>query len=72
MTKNKRFELQWSDTGEMLVDNKTGNKHYIYSPQYRFHVRYMMNELSEENDQLKTELRNLRRLANELYMEGSE
>ena len=26
----------------------------------------------EENEQLKKELRNLRRLANELYMEGSE
>ena len=31
-----------------------------------------IKELSEENEQLKGELRNLRRLANELYMEGSE
>ena len=28
--------------------------------------------LEKENEQLKSELRNLRRLANELYMEGSE
>ena len=31
-----------------------------------------MFNLERENEQLKTELRNLRRLANELYMEGSE
>ena len=32
----------------------------------------LLNTLHEENQQLKAELRNLRRLANELYMEGSE
>ena len=29
-------------------------------------------DLIKENEQLKSELRNLRRLANEIYMEGSE
>ena len=32
----------------------------------------LLNELHEENEQLKKELKNLRRLANELYMKGSE
>lgn len=49
----KRFELVWKDTGEVLHDNETGLDKGIYSPDYRFHVRDMMNELSEENEQLK-------------------
>ncbi|MBQ2613521.1 MAG: hypothetical protein IJG19_06585 [Methanobrevibacter sp.] len=53
MTENKRFELEWRDTGEVLVDNETGREHRIYSPNYRFHVRDMMNELAEENKELK-------------------
>ena len=32
----------------------------------------LLNIYKKENEQLKSELRNLRRLANELYMEGSE
>ena len=32
----------------------------------------LLNNLSDENEQLRKELRNLRRLANEIYMEGSE
>ena len=32
----------------------------------------LLNELHEENEQLKDQLRNLRRLVNEAYMEGSE
>ena len=31
-----------------------------------------LNNLHEENQSLKQQLKNLRRLANELYMEGSE
>lgn len=49
----KRFELKWRDTGEVLYDNETGLEHGIYSPNYRFHVRDMMNELAEENLELK-------------------
>lgn len=49
----KRFELKWRDTGEVLYDNETGLEHKIYSPDYRFHVRDMMNELAEENQYLR-------------------
>lgn len=49
----KRFELKWRDTGEVLYDNETGLEHRIYSPDYRFHVRDMMNELDSENKQLQ-------------------
>lgn len=38
----------------------------------RNHKLFSRRELEKENEQLKGELRNLRRLANELYMEGSE
>ena len=55
----KRFELVWKDTGEVLHDNETGLDKGIYSPDYRFHVRDMMNELSEENEQLKQENKKL-------------
>ena len=51
----KRFELKWRDTGEVLYDNETGLEHRIYSPDYRFHVRDMMNELAEENQRLKND-----------------
>lgn len=34
MTGNKRFELKWRDTGEVLYDNETGLEHRIYSPDY--------------------------------------
>ena len=56
----KRFELVWKDTGEVLHDNETGHDKGIYSPDYRFHVRDMMNELSEENEQLKKEVEDLK------------
>lgn len=48
----KRFELKWRDTGEVLYDNETGLEHGIYSPDYRFHVRDMMNEFDKENKEL--------------------
>ena len=49
----KRFELKWRDTGEVLYDNETGLEHGIYSPDYRFHVRDMMNEFDKENKELR-------------------
>ena len=49
----KRFELKWRDTGEVLYDNETGLEHGIYSPNYRFHVRDMMNKFDKENKELK-------------------
>lgn len=52
----KRFELVWTDTGEVLHDNETGLDKGIYSPDYRFHVRDMMNELAEENEWLRLQL----------------
>ena len=55
----KRFELVWKDTGEVLHDNETGLDKGIYSPDYRFHVRDMMNELSDENEQLKQRVEQL-------------
>ena len=77
--KNKRFELKWKDTGEVLYDNETGASQYIYSPQYRFHVRDMMNEMYEEVVELKrlndlceeqvTELRRLVHIANNIFKE---
>lgn len=54
---DKRFELKWRDTGEVLYDNETGLEHGIYSPNYRFHVRDMMNELHEKNKKLEQQLR---------------
>ena len=51
----KRFELKWRDTGEVLYDNETGLEHGIYSPDYRFHVRDKLNELAEENQRLKND-----------------
>ena len=33
---------------------------------------YSRRKLEEENEQLKQELKNLRKLVNEMYMEGSE
>ena len=53
----KRFELKWRDTGEVLYDNETGLEHGIYSPDYRFHVRDMMNELAEEKEILEVQLK---------------
>ena len=55
----KRFELKWRDTGEVLYDNETGLEHGIYSPNYRFHVRDMMNELVEENKTLQKQKQEL-------------
>lgn len=52
----KRFEFKWRDTGEVLYDNETGLEHRIYSPDYRFHVRDMMNEFNKENKELKKQL----------------
>ena len=63
MTENKRFELKWRDTGEVLYDNETGLEHRIYSPQYRFHVRDMMNKFDKENQELKQEILFWRNLA---------
>lgn len=51
----KRFELKWRDTGEVLYDNENELEHGIYSPDYRFHVRDMMNEFDKENKELKKE-----------------
>ena len=51
-------------------DNHTG---YLYdNGEIVEDIMELLNSLAEENEQLKGELRNLRRLANEIYMEGSE
>ena len=66
MTK-KRFNF----VGGYLYD---GNKPigHVEDIKFRHDFEDIVNALHEENEQLKSELRNLRRLANELYMEGSE
>ena len=62
--------------GIMVLDyTKKGKEQTVIediSREKAHRVMDRLNELSEENEQLKKELRNLRRLANELYMEGSE
>ena len=62
----KRFELKWRDTGEVLYDNETGLEHRIYSPDYRFHVRDMMNEFDKENKELKQHIKGLEK---EIYLQ---
>lgn len=63
----KRFELKWKDTGEVLYDNETGLEHGIYSPDYRFHVRDMMNEFDKKNKELKAENEQLKKENYELH-----
>lgn len=62
----KRFELKWRDTGEVLYDNETGLEHGIYSPDYRFHVRDMMNEFDKKNKELKAENEQLKKQVEDL------
>ena len=57
-------EAELTDNGQPLLCTE-----YIYDARL---LKNLLNELHEENEQLKSELRNLRRLANVLYMEGSE
>ena len=55
--------------GKQGIEDKQTNEVFDFTLD---NVLDVMNKLSDENEQLKSELRNLRRLANELYMEGSE
>ncbi|MBE6508233.1 MAG: hypothetical protein E7Z77_02340 [Methanobrevibacter sp.] len=48
------------------IDTTTG---YVVEVEDAFDL---INQLHDENEQLKSQLRNLRKLANELYMEGIE
>ena len=47
-------------------------KGYLELYEYYIDVEEELQKMKKENEQLKGELRNLRRLANEIYMEGSE
>ena len=51
-----------------LNDNLTGKTHEFTVDE----ILDLLNELHEENQSLKQQLKNLRRLVNEAYMEGSE
>ena len=68
MTKPNRFDFNLR-VGEdehkgLIFDNGQVMK--------TINVAYLLNKLAEENEQLKLELKNLRRLANEVYMEQNE
>lgn len=57
MKSRKLAISEMRDTGEVLYDKETGLEHGVYSPNYRFHVRDMMNELNDENVKLKNSLK---------------
>lgn len=71
----KRFYIAESNLidGYCVFDRE---KKYAFSPRPRkadcLNDAHILNELSNKNEQLKSELRNLRRLANEIYMEKTE
>jgi len=60
----KRFMID--DCGTLIDITNRDTYDYVSD------VVELLNALHEENEQLKKELKNLRRLANELYMKGSE
>ena len=63
----KRFEFQNQDHHLNIVfDNQKGG--VIFNED----IVDVLNHLNDENEQLKSELKNLRKLVNEMYMEGSE
>ena len=62
----KHDALAWLEIYEMLLDE---NKELRLT--LKEHQKYI-EEQHNENIKLKGELKNLRRLANEIYMEGSE
>ena len=64
MTENKRFTLE--EFGLNFIVNDNGRNLTAKQTVDR------LNELFDENEQLKSELRNLRRLTNEIYMEKTE
>lgn len=83
----KRFTLTYEKIGKYfnmgIVDHET--KQPFDDTSYEFHqcsfqdskdemedLTQLLNALHEENQSLKQQLRNLRRLVNEAYMEGSE
>ena len=72
----KRFTTKSQDDYFGVIDNNVGDNvcvvngiHTLIEAEWLCEV---LNSLINENEQLKGELRNLRRLANQLYMEGSE
>ena len=69
----KRFTMNNpNDWGFPITDNVTGKVYSCASNQLMMDLCEVINEIVKENEDLKEQLRNLRRLANELYMEGSE
>ena len=71
----KRFEITNSNSyyvGFDITDYNNGNRYYGGRLAQAGELCELLNELHEENQSLKQQLKNLRRLANEIYMEGSE
>ena len=67
----KRF-INDVDNGK-LDDSKGELSTIYYSDTVDFYELWeFLNKLNDENEQLKKELKNLRKLVNEMYMEGSE
>lgn len=67
MTENKRFFFV-IDNGKYTFEDLSENGEIMNMGE----TEDMLNELNNENEQLKSQLKNLRRLVNEAYMEGSE
>lgn len=63
----KRFTLELYD-GTNRIKAIKDNGEIIHPPK----VVELLNELHEENDELKQQLKHLRKLSNELYMETKE
>ena len=73
----KRFKVYKviGSFGEWSVEDTIDDKVVFGSIMHKYEADRLcdkLNELYEENEQLKGELRNLQRLTNEIYMEGSE
>ena len=80
----KRFDIQFdgvkyfcvvdvpNERGVGRFDTIGDAKGYLELYEYYIDVEEELQKMKKENEQLKSELRNLRRLANEIYMEGSE
>lgn len=67
----KRF-INDVDNGK-LDDSKGELSTIYYSDTVDFYELWeFLNKLNDENEQLKKDLKNLRKLVNEMYMEGSE
>ena len=74
MTENKRFTLHKGLDTLNIMDNTKFNEHnYINKSSKDMELLVgVLNAQHEEIQSLKDQLKNLRRLANEMYMEGSE